>query len=71
MVISSEIEPKELIEWTTHEWAGMNGVRFQIKNLQFIESETVVNIYKVSKNNPKDVLLAELEKKSNHDSGES
>jgi len=40
----------------------MNGVRLQIKDLQFIESETVVSIYKISKNNSKDVLLAEVEK---------
>ncbi len=62
MVISSEVEPKEIIERTTHEWAHMNGVHLQIKDLQFIESETVMSIYKVSKNNPKDVQLAELEK---------
>ncbi len=64
MVISSEeVEPKEIIERTTHEeWSRMNGMHPQIKDLQFIESETVVSIYKVSKNNPKDVLLAELEK---------
>ena len=46
----------------THEWTRMNGVRLQIKDLQFIESETVVSIYKISKNNSKDVLLAEVEK---------
>ncbi len=62
MVILSEVEPKEIIEHTTHEWSRMNGMRLQIKDLQFIESETVVSIYKVSKNTPKDVLLAELEK---------
>jgi hypothetical protein len=62
MVISSEVEPKEIIERTTHEWACMNGVRLQFKDLQFIESEKVVSIYNVSKNNPKDVLMAELEK---------
>ncbi len=37
-------------------------MRLQIKDLQFIESETAVSIYKVSKNDPKDVLPAELEK---------
>jgi hypothetical protein len=40
----------------------MNGVRLQIKDLQFMESETVMSIYKVSKNTPKDVILKELEK---------
>ncbi len=62
MVILSEVEPKEIIECTTHEWSRMNGMRLQIKDLQFIESETMVSIYKVSKNTPKDMLLVELEK---------
>jgi hypothetical protein len=62
MVISSEVAPKEIIECTTHEWARMNGVRLQIKELQFVESETMVTFYKVSKLTPKDVLLAELKK---------
>ncbi len=62
MVISLEVESKRIIETTTHEWAQMNGVHRQIKDLQLIESETIVSIYKVSKNNPKDVLLTELEK---------
>ncbi len=62
MVILSEVEPKEIIEHTTHEWLRMNKMRLQIKVLQFIESETMVSIYKVLKNTLKDVLLAELEK---------
>ncbi len=62
MIISSEVAPKEIIERTTHEWARMNGVRLQIKELQFVESETVVTFYKVSTLTPKDVLLAELKK---------
>ncbi len=62
MVIQSEVKPKEIIQCTKHEWAKMHGVRIQIKDLQFIESETVVSICKVLKNTPKDVLLAELEK---------
>jgi hypothetical protein len=40
----------------------MNGVRLQFKQLQFVESETVVTFYKVSKLTPKDILLAELKK---------
>ena len=40
----------------------MNGVRLQIKELQFVDSETVVSIYKVSKLTPKDVILEELKK---------
>jgi hypothetical protein len=62
MVILPEVEPKEIIECTTHEWSCMNITRLQIKDLQFMESETVVSIYKVLKNNPKDVILKELEK---------
>jgi hypothetical protein len=62
MIILSEVAPKEIIERTTHEWARMNGVRLQVKELQFVESETVVTFYKVSKLTPKDVLLAELKK---------
>jgi hypothetical protein len=70
MVISSEVEPNKIIECTAHEWSRMNGVQLQIKDLQFMESETVVSIYKVSKNTPKDMILKELEN-SNYDSGES
>jgi hypothetical protein len=62
MVILSKVEPKEIIERTTHEWSRMNGMRLQIKDVQSIESETMVSIYKVLKNTPKDVLLVELEK---------
>ncbi len=62
MVILSEAEPPKIIECTTHEWLRTNGMRLQIKDLQFMESETVVSIYKVSKKNPKDVILKELEK---------
>jgi hypothetical protein len=40
----------------------MNGVRLQIKELQSIDSETVVSFYKVSKLTPKDVILAKMTK---------
>jgi hypothetical protein len=46
MVISSEVNPTEIIERTTHEWSCLNRARLQIKDLQFMESETVVSIYK-------------------------
>jgi hypothetical protein len=62
MIISSEVAPKENIERTTHEWARMNGMRLQVKELQFVESETMVTFYKVSKLTPNDILLAELKK---------
>jgi hypothetical protein len=62
MVVSSEVDPKEIIERTTHKWVRLNGSRLAVKDLQFIDSETVVSIYKISKSNPKDVLMRELEK---------
>ena len=40
----------------------MNGVCLQIKELQFVNSETVVSIYKVSKLTPKKVILEELKR---------
>jgi hypothetical protein len=62
MAILSKVDPKEIIECTAHEWSRINGMRLQIKNLQFMESETIVSIYKVLKNTPKDVILKELER---------
>jgi hypothetical protein len=62
MIVSSDVNPKEIIDRTTHEWSRMNGVRLQIKELQSVDSETVVSFYKVSKLTPKEVLLAELRK---------
>ena len=52
MIVSSDVEPKEIINRTTHEWFWMNCACLQIKELQFVDSETVV-IYKVSKLTPK------------------
>ena len=40
----------------------MNGVWLQIKELQFVNSETVISIYKVSKLTPKEVILEELKR---------
>ncbi len=48
MVVSSEVEPVEIIERVTHEWAGLNGTRLQVKDLQFVDSEMFVSIFKVS-----------------------
>ena len=62
MFVSSETPPKEILDRTTHEWARMNGVRLQIKELQFVDSKTVVSLYKVSKLTPRDVILEELKK---------
>jgi hypothetical protein len=62
MVISSEVQPKEIIDCVTHKWAHLNGTRLQIKDLQSIKSEMVVTFIKVSRMTPKEVILAELNK---------
>ena len=62
MFILSEVDPTDIIERTTHEWARMNGTRLQIKELQFVESKTVVSFYKVSKLTPREVILVEMKK---------
>ena len=62
MFILSEVDPKEILACMTHKWARMNGARLQIKELKFVDSETVVSIYKVSKLTPKEVILAKLKK---------
>jgi hypothetical protein len=62
MVISTEVEPIELIDRVTHEWSRLNGTRLQVKDLQSISSETVVTFFKVSTATPKNVILAELTK---------
>ncbi len=33
MIVSSEVPPTEVIERRTHEWAQLNGVRLQVKEL--------------------------------------
>jgi hypothetical protein len=43
MIISYEVEPKEIIECISHERAQMNGVCLQVKELQSIDSKTVVS----------------------------
>ena len=48
MVVSSEVEPKEIIDRVMHEWARMNGTRLQVKDLQFVDSKMVISIFKVS-----------------------
>lgn len=62
MIVSSDVAPQEIIDRTTHEWSRMNGARLQVKELQFVDSETVVTFYKVSKLTPKEVILAEMKK---------
>ena len=52
----------DIIDRTTHKWARLNRVRLQVKELQSIDSKTVVTFYKVLKLTPKAVLLAKLRK---------
>jgi hypothetical protein len=47
---------------SAHEWACLNGTGLQIKDLQSIESATVVTFFKVSMLTPKEVILAEFTK---------
>jgi hypothetical protein len=62
MVVSSKVEPKEIIERNIHEWARLNGTHLQVKDLQFVDSETVVSIFKVSITMNKEVIHAELKR---------
>ncbi len=62
MVVSCKVEPREIIECVTQEWARLNGTRLQVKDLQFVDSETVVSIFKVSTITKKDVIHAELKR---------
>ncbi len=60
MVVPSEVEPKEIIDRITHEWARINGTRLQVKDLQFVDRETAVSIFKVSTTTNKEVILKEF-----------
>jgi hypothetical protein len=60
MVISTKVEPLELINRLTHEWSRLNGSQLQVKDLQSISSEMVVTFFKMSTATPKKVLLVEL-----------
>ncbi len=60
MVISTEVNRQELIDLVTHNWARLNRIRLHIKDLQSIESKTVVTFFKVSTMTPKEVIMAEL-----------
>ena len=60
LVVSSDVKPQEIVEQVTHEWTRLNGTRLQIKDLQSINSETVVTFFKVSTLTPKKVILSKL-----------
>jgi hypothetical protein len=48
IVVSSEVEPREIIVCVTHKWARLNGMCLQVKDIQFVDSKTVISIFKVS-----------------------
>jgi hypothetical protein len=60
MVVLTSILPGEIIKRITHEWARIGGVRIAIKDLQNLDSKTVVSICNVSAATDKRVILAEL-----------
>ncbi len=60
--VSSAVDPKEIIERCLHEWMHIGGTRMNIKDLQDINSKTVVTLFKVSMSTRKGVILAELKK---------
>ncbi len=62
MVVLTSVPPGDIIERITHEWAHIGGVRIAIKDLQNLDSETVVSIFKVSMATDKRVILAELKR---------
>ena len=62
MVVSSEVEPREIINPVMHEWARLNRTCLQVKDLQFVDSKTVVSIFKVSTAMKKKVIHAELKR---------
>jgi hypothetical protein len=62
LVVSSDVKPQETVKRVTHEWTRLNGTRLQIKDLQSINSETVVTFFKFLTLTPKKVILAELKR---------
>ncbi len=62
LVVSSAVDPKEIIERCLHEWTCSRGTKMNIKDLQDINSESMVNLFKVSTLTRKEVILAEPRK---------
>ncbi len=62
LVISSDVDPLEIITRTTYEWTRINGQRLQIKELQDVASETLVSFFKLSTETAKGVIIAEFKK---------
>ncbi len=44
-IVSTEVHPQELIDCITHEWAHSGGNHIQFKDLQMLESETLVTFF--------------------------
>ncbi len=59
-VASSDVKPQEIIDRMAHEWNKAGGNRLILKELQDVDSETVVSLFKVSTATSKEVILAEL-----------
>ncbi len=60
MAIATDTDPEELITRVIHEWHRMGGVRFQIKELQTFESETILLLFNIFTATNKKSLLTEL-----------
>jgi hypothetical protein len=59
-VASLDVKPQEIINRTAHEWNKASGTRLLLKELQDVDSEMVVSLFKVSTLTGKEVILAEL-----------
>lgn len=59
-VASSDVNPQENINRTAHEWNKAGGTHLMLKELQDVDSETAVSLFKVSTATCKEVLLAKL-----------
>jgi len=60
LIISSSVEPKKFIQRCFHEWARNGGTRMHVKELQYIHTETVVSMFRVSTATQKDAVIGEL-----------
>jgi hypothetical protein len=60
MAVATDTDPDELILRVIHEWHRMGGVHLQIKELQTIESETILLLFNIFTATNKKILLAEL-----------
>ncbi len=61
-VVSSAVDPKEIIERCLHEWTRNGGTKMSIKDLQEVDKKTMVSLFKVSTSTRREVILAKLKK---------